>query len=118
MKVELILPQGGFDAEIVAFDTEGKKIDVSISRLEISPVFYQSKQVPPVLFGRVLSGKKKSKESHRFVVSLSGTKGRCRLDSRSNPVVPAYDLLTDGNGTEPAKKTEAGKKPLKPSDME
>ena len=95
MKLILNLPQEGLDAKIKAFDIEGKVIQTAVARIEIEPIFYRADAVPAVLFGVVKGGKDDEDEAQRFMMSLSGTTGKCQLKNRSQPVKPVFDQPKD-----------------------
>jgi hypothetical protein len=104
MKAEIRLPQPGVDAEIQAFDINGKPITAQIGRIVIEPLFNQPQQRVNVLFGRTYiesppdegqSGDKPEElveeEVGRFVVQISGHNGRAAMTDRTKRVKPLFE---------------------------
>ena len=102
MKVILELPTPGIGANVKAFDLQGN--EVTISRLEIEPLFYAARSMAPLLYGRVRAVRGEADddvasdeevETHRFVVGVSGVTALCKLSNRSQPRMSSFESGDD-----------------------
>lgn len=92
--LDLTFPQTDIEARVVAFDAEGN--EVAVSRVCIYPIFYTPKQSTNVVFaslrgpdaGRIV-------DRQKFVISVSGQTGRCKISQRSDPVTPFFSQPDD-----------------------
>jgi hypothetical protein len=99
MKAEIRFPQPGVDAEIQAFDINGKPINVQIGRVVIEPLFNQPQQRVNVLFGRTYIEVEAEKEDDdsseeeigRFVVQVAGANGKSSMTDRTRRVAPQFE---------------------------
>lgn len=91
-ELELTLPMPDVEAEVVVYDRNGEVWEGGeIGRIVIRPIFFTATQVVNALYAR-LSGTVKGEQSElqRFVLTVSGTTGRCKMLQRTSPVTPAF----------------------------
>lgn len=95
MQIELRLPQGDIDAEVVCLNANGQ--EVKVSKILVRPIFHQPQQRVPILYlttlleGDTGQGDAVDKEEvQRCLLQLSGTSGKLLLVDRSRQVVPQF----------------------------
>jgi len=116
-KVEMRLPQQDVEAEIKAFDANGKPVQVS--KIVIEPIFHQANARVPLSFLTVVvdgeKGSEKGPESlevGRHVLQLAGANGSLVLVDRSKKVTPQFETKIKKED----KKPKEGVKDVEPPD--
>ena len=88
MKLEVKVPGDGIEADIEVFDANGKKLDIKLGRIVVTPYYFDPAGCPAALYIRTLD--KKEEEISRGVVQLPGSSGRARIYDRTERVDPKY----------------------------
>jgi hypothetical protein len=124
MKAEIRFPQSGVDAEIQAFDINGRPITAQIGRIVIEPLFNQPQQCVNILFGRTYielppdaeedekaDASTKEDDIGRFTVQVRGANGKATMTDRTKRVKPQFEKRLVEAAKEGDKKPEEKEPP-------
>ncbi len=89
MKLEVKIPADGIEADVEVYDANGKRLDIKLGRIVISPYYYDPAGCPTALYLRSMESKD-DKEIKRGIIQLPGSSGVPRINDRTERVEPKF----------------------------